>query len=81
VRNPGESTYTVDLIITNAGSIHLNDIWLTFADVIADATITDLTPITEAGQWVLLDDWWYGENVQLIPGGAHRVRITLEVNP
>jgi hypothetical protein len=79
--NASEGSASIDLTLTNAGTIHLNDIWLTWDDVIADALIADLTPITDAGQWVLLDDWWYGENVQLAPGETHRVRITLEIKP
>jgi len=77
-----DGSVSVDLIITNAGSVQLHDIWLSRLDLVNDTyTITDFTGVTEHGQWVLLDDWWYGENVQLPPGETHRVRITLEINP
>jgi hypothetical protein len=68
---------TVDLIITNAGSIPLNDVWLNCPN----APILDLTPVDPTGTWIGLDDWWYGENVDLAPGATHRVRVTMETQP
>jgi hypothetical protein len=74
-------TASIELTITNTSTIHQNDLWLNWNQTASDATISDLTPISDQGTWTQLDTWWYGENIQLAPGATHRIRITLEINP
>jgi hypothetical protein len=79
--NDAPTTITLDFLITNDGNTPLTDLWLRWPALPNDVTITNFDTLTQPGTWFTLDDWWYGENVDLAPGATHRVRVTLETQP
>jgi hypothetical protein len=74
-------TIAIDVTITNRTLIQMHDMWLTWPDLPADTRIVAIEVVAGEGEWHLLDDWWYGENVEVPAGSTHRVRITLEARP
>jgi hypothetical protein len=77
----GTLTLTIDLLITNTGSTPLTDVWLQWPALPAGAAITGFDTLTDQGTWYALDDWWYGDDVDLAAGATHRVRVSLETQP
>jgi hypothetical protein len=72
-----EGRVTLDLLVTNEGSIPLNDLWLTWPNL----PLSSFDAVDDDSAWFALDDWWYGENVDLAAGATHRVRVSLETQP
>jgi hypothetical protein len=80
-RNSGVTTFSVELIFTNEGASVLHDTWLQWPSLPAGTVITGVDVIEGSGDWFALDDWWYGESVDVAPGATHRVRVSLETQP
>jgi hypothetical protein len=76
----GARVVSVDLLVTNVGGVELHDVWLRWP-LPTGSTLTNLAPVDGDGVWVALDDWWYGEDVDLAPNATQRVRVTLETQP